>query len=211
MEKNIMAEVNRIVNGLIRRLKWIIKGCPKQQDLLEMVWPQSLLASAPQVSVPKGYSMRQYNEVDRCNYLKLLASANMDTVSLKYWEQHILEDGFFVIECDQTKVLVAACFASHHPSKRHKRGGNFGWLAADPAHKGRKLGQAVSAAVTARLVDAGYKQIYLETHDFRLAAIKIYLVMGWVPFLYTEEMLWRWEGICEAIDYPYTPELWSVK
>jgi mycothiol synthase len=201
----------RIYRGVLRRLTWLMKGCPKTPPLLEMVWPESLLASPPTVSVEDGYNLRQYTDGDQDAYFNLLTAAGMEQCSFKYWEKHILPNGFYLIECDQTKDIVAACFASHHPTVRHVRAGNFGWLAADPKHSGRGLGKAVSSAVTARLVNAGYEQIFLETHDYRLPAIKIYLSMGWVPLLYCEEMYERWKSICEELKWPYTPEQWKSK
>ena len=206
-----MLDYKRILRGLLRRLVWVVKGCPKTPPLLEMVWPSSLSDKPPIVVVPSGYRMRQFEAVDEEAYYDLLASASMERCSLAYWNRHILPEGFFLIESEKTGELVAACFASHHPTVRHPQAGNFGWLAANPRHSGKGLGLAVSAAVTDRLVRGGYKRIYLETHDFRLPAIKIYLSMGWVPLLYCEEMPARWERICQKIDWPFTPEKWVSK
>ncbi|MEY8213998.1 MAG: GNAT family N-acetyltransferase [Colwellia sp.] len=166
------------------------------------------MTSPPEVSVCDGYTLRQYHEADKNAYFKLLASAGMDPCSFNYWDKHILPDGFYLIECDQTREIVAACFASHHPVERHERAGNFGWLAASPQHSGKGLGGAVSSAVTSRLIRAGYQHIYLETHDFRLPAIKIYLSMGWAPSLYCDEMHDRWKSICDELEWPFTPEQW---
>ena len=202
-------DFKRIVRGVTRRLLWVARGCPRIPPLLEMAWSQER-TEKPEVSVPAGYTLRQYRPQDREAYDRLMAAAGMEPCSLAYWDRHILPDGFFVIECESSKQLVAACFASHHPTDRHPRAGNFGWLAADPAHGGKGLGRAVSAAVTARLIEGGYKNIYLETHDHRLPAIRIYLSMGWVPLLYCDEMHGRWERICEQLDWPYSPDQWGL-
>lgn len=182
---------------------------PPEVTLLEMVWPERLLASPPEVAVAPGYALRQFDPMDLQQYGALMHAAEMDMPRLDYWEQHILPDGFFVIQEDSSRKLVAACFASHHPTPRHPRAGNLGWLAAHPEHKGQHLGTTVSAAVTARLIRAGYRRIYLETHDFRMAAIKVYLRLGWVPLLYSEDMLDRWKLICDRIHWPHTPAAWQ--
>ncbi|MDP1604392.1 MAG: GNAT family N-acetyltransferase [Legionella sp.] len=191
-----------------RRIKWAVKGRPVPPNLLEMVWPEDKLDNKPLVNVPEGYCLRQFDDADTQNYYDLFARASMEKPPLDYWRKHLLPEGFFVIEHQASKTIVAACFASHHPTARHPQAGNFGWLAVDPAYRGRNLGQAISAAVTARLIEGGYKRIYLETHDFRLPAIAIYLKMGWVPLLYLPEMERRWALICEALQRPYTPECW---
>lgn len=198
----------RILAGIGRRMIWLRRGRPTEPSLLEMVWPETRLGDPPTVAVHPGYTLRQYRPDDREAYFKLLASAGMLPCRLEYWEDHLLPNGFFVIEHNESGALVATCMASHHPAPRHPRAGNLGWLAADPAHKGHQLGQAVTAAVTARLIVGGYRRIYLETHDFRLAAIKIYLKMGWVPLLYQEDMHDRWLVICEKLGWPFTPDEW---
>ena len=63
--------------------------------------------------------------------------------------------------------------ALHLPLEYHPCGGELGWVAGDPEHKGSGLGFAVCAAVTRRLLEIGYRNIYLLTDDFRLPAIKL--------------------------------------
>jgi len=197
------------VKKVARRVVWAVKGQPKPPDLLELVWPETELMAPPEIVVPDGYRLRQFEEKDRQKYFDLFVAADMEKPSLEYWSKHILPGGFFVIEHQTSGDLVAACFASHHSTSRHSQAGNFGWLAVDPRHRGLKLGQAISAAVTSRLISAGYRRIYLETHDHRLPAISIYLKMGWIPLLYLPEMNIRWAEICKKLNWPYTPESWS--
>jgi len=82
----------------------------------------------------------------------------------------------------------------------------MGWLAGDPAHAGKGLGMAVSTAVTTRLIDAGYRNIHPYTEDWRLAALKTYLKVGYVPFLCSLEM-WRRCGFANYI--LRLPALWD--
>ena len=87
-------------------------------------------------------------------------------------------------------------------------GGELGWLAGDPAHAGKGLGLAVSAAVTAQFIDAEYRNIHLYTEHWRLAALKTYLKLGYAPLLYTPEMPERWRVICAQLQWPFTPDVW---
>jgi len=203
-----MLDFKRLHRGLKRRVLWIIQGCPRIPPILEMTWPASNSNIAPVYTVPGGYTLRQYSKNDEEGYYRLLESAGMERCSLTYWNNHILPNGFFLIECDRSGDIVAACFASHHPTERHARAGNLGWLAVAPGHQGKKLGFVVSAAVTSRLIDSGYTNIYLETHDHRLPAIKTYLSMGWVPLLYSEEMHNRWQVICQQLGWAFEPDKW---
>jgi mycothiol synthase len=200
----------RVLSAAARRARWLWHGRPAPETLLEMIWPTRLLSSPPEVRVAAGYRLRQFASADTDAFQGLLNSAGMPPCPLEYWERYLLPNGFFVIEHEATKKLVATCFASHHSTDRHPRAGNFGWLAADPQHSGKHLGRTVASAVTARLISAGYERIYLETHDHRLQAIRIYLSMGWIPLLYTDQMAQRWQSICGLLDWPYTPESWPT-
>jgi len=117
-----------------------------------------------------------------------------------------IPDGFFmVVRGDE---IAATAMAHHNPSPLHPSGGQVSWVAADPAYRGRGLGFAVSAAVTARLLQAGYRRIYLETDDWRLPAIRMYLKLGYLPFLYRPNMRERWRTVCGQCDFPFEPERW---
>ncbi len=80
-------------------------------------------------------------------------------------------------------------------------------MAGDARHAHRGLGRAVCAAVVRRLLSAGYHRIYLKTDDFRLPAITVYLRMGFVPFLYQQDMP-ALAGRLPQLGWPYTPEIW---
>lgn len=203
-----MKTPRRIVAGIARRVLRFVDRPEPQPALLEMIWPSG--RAKPVVEVAAGYRLRQYTTGDRDAYHALLASAGMAMPRMEYWDQHILPGGFFVVEHEASRSLAACCFASHHPAARHPHAGNLGWLAADPAHKGKGLGRAAAAAVTALLVERGYRRIYLETHDFRVPAIKTYLQLGWVPLLYQEDMNDRWKAVCSNADWPFTPDDWNA-
>lgn len=202
-----MSALRRFPGRAWRRVKRLVRPEPPPRPQLEMVWGQALDA-APEVRVSEGYALRNFEPGDRERYLALLAAAGMPPCPLDYWESHLLPRGFFVIEHSASRALVATCMASHHPAPRHPYAGNLGWLAADPAHSGHNLGWSATAAVTARLLRGGYERLYLTTDDFRAAAIRIYLRMGWVPLLYTDEVAERWRTVCDALEWPYTPQLW---
>jgi mycothiol synthase len=74
-------------------------------------------------------------------------------------------------------------------------GGEVGWVACAVEYRGRGLGMAVSAAVTERLIAARYRHIHLYTEDWRLAALKIYLKLGYVPLRYAPDMEARWRSV----------------
>ena len=184
---------------------------PPQQ--LHMLWPEERLASPPTVKVPPGYRLRVYEPSDLAPYLKLMSTAGLgewNTERLEAVVVKVLPNGFFVIEHSASDELVAGAMAMHNPRPLHPHGGELSWVAASPAHAGKGLGTAVCAAVVARLLRAGYERIYLCTDDPRLPALKVYLKLGFIPFLLAPDMPGRWRAVCEKLGRPFTPEKWPA-
>jgi mycothiol synthase len=105
----------------------------------------------------------------------------------------------FLIIHRRTGQIVASASAHHQPIKHHRFGGELGWVAVAPDHRGKKLGAVTCQAAIKRLKEAGYSDIYLRTDDWRLPAIKTYLNLGWVPFLFVPGMKKRWENVSKEL------------
>jgi mycothiol synthase len=177
-----------------------------------MVWPERLLARPPAVVLAPGYRLRAYEPGDDEGWFRLMRLAfgeEWDGERLAPWLARILPDGWlFVVDGDGEPAVTA--MACHNPAPLHPFGGELGWVAGDPAHAGRGLGLAVCAAVTARFLSASYRRIYLKTDDARLPAIRTYLKLGFVPFLFAEGMEDRWAAVCAGARWPYEPEAWAA-
>jgi mycothiol synthase len=182
---------------------------PRQQ--LRMLWPAHLLDSPPPLHVASGYILRTYQPGDEPGFFKVMDQAgftNWDDERLAPWLLRILPDGWFLVQHESSGEIVATAMACHNPSALHPFGGELGWVAAHRDHAGRGLGMSVCAAVVRRLLQAGYRNIYLCTDDWRLPAIKTYLKLGWVPFLYAPDMEDRWRAICPEVSWAFTPHEW---
>jgi predicted dehydrogenase/GNAT superfamily N-acetyltransferase len=178
------------------------QGLPRPQ--LQMLWPKRLLAAPPPVVVPDDYEMRQYTPADEANYIELMAKAGFTgwtSQMVASTVRGILPGGFFLIVHRATGRLVATAMATHNPTSEHPYGGELGWVAGDPEHKGKGLGLAVCAAVLRRYIQAGYQEIYLRTDDFRLPALKTYLRQGWEPLYFCEGMKERWAEVFAKIGW----------
>lgn len=171
---------------------------------LHMIWPDNLLETPPVVTLEPEYGLRCFTEADETAWLRLMAEAGFegwDSGRLAGMLRAVLPDGFFLVVHRPTARVVATAVATHNPEELHPYGGELGWVAADPVHSGHGLGRAVCSAVVARLLSAGYRRIYLKTDDFRLAALKVYLTMGFVPLLYAEDMAERWRAVYEKLGW----------
>ena len=161
-----------------------------------MVRPSTSLVGTP--DVPEGYELRQYRPDDEGAYRDLF-NLGFTGDALEHTLAQAIADGFFVIEHPASGRLVASCVAERGSWDGGHERGILGWLIGDPSHAGLGLGTIIAAEVTNRLAEEGYNDPGLSTDDFRLAAIGVYLKLGWRPYLYLEDMERRWRETCERL------------
>ncbi len=82
------------------------------------------------------------------------------------------------------------------------------WVAVAPNHRGRGIGKIVCSAVIRQLNLLGSYRVFGSTQDSRLAALKIYLNIGFHP-VHRVEKVERWRSICQRLDRPFTPAIWG--
>lgn len=144
--------------------------------------------------LPDGYRIRTFRQGEAHAYLALarLGGFNWDEKALKETLKSTIPGGLFFVEHMPTGELVATTVAGHGAAPDHPEGGELGWVVVDPVHRGKRLGLVVCDAVVRRFVEAGYRDIFLHTDDFRLPAIKTYLNLGFRPIMHAPEMPERW-------------------
>ncbi len=176
-----------------------------------MIWSDSQPQSSLAVPLPPDYSLRTYQQGDEQRFFEimdLVGWSGWDEEKLAPWLPRVLPDGWFFVDHKVSGELVAFCMAL--VSDTFPNSGELGWLACDPAHQGMGLGKVVSAAVTKRFLEENYATIHLYTEHYRLAAIKTYLRLGYIPLLSSPTMHEIWEIICTQLDWPYTPKEWKL-
>jgi len=180
---------------------------------LEMVWPTGRRAPNPGDVTPTGYRLRPGGSPDQPGLFTLMARAAWpggDRRRLEISLSRVVPGSWHVAESTQGGPIVASALGLDDPTPWHPNGAELGWVAADPDHRGRGLGLAVCAATTARLLEAGYPNVHLYTDDWRLAAIKTYLKLGYLPLIFAREVLARWRAVCDGLRWPYTPAAWPT-
>ncbi|MFH1024644.1 MAG: GNAT family N-acetyltransferase [Planctomycetota bacterium] len=189
-------DIARVLGGNAR--EWIAAATPRPKPAqFRMVWDPA--RPVPETPIPAGYRLRTFRPGDEGAYVKLLRKAGFTDWSEVQRDEVLrtaLPDGLFFIEHGAAGTLVATAAAQHGPIPHFPFGGVLGWVGTDPAHGGKGLGTAVTAAVMRRLAAAGYRNIHLLTDDFRLPAIRVYLRLGWTPDLFAPDMEPRWRAVC---------------
>ena len=173
-----------------------------------MVRP-AIVGMAQVPALAEGYLVRQFREDDERQYDELFHLAFEDEGRFPEILGRTLPGGFFVVEHLATHRLISSCLAFHGSSSpRHPGAGQLGWLVTDPEHTQKQLGTVVSALATNRLLKEGYSRAFLGTEDERLAAIAIYLKLGWQPYVYRKDMEPRWREVFAALrrDFDAVPK-----
>jgi len=179
---------------------------------LYLLWPR-FKRDLRDARFPVGYTLRTYREGDERGILNLLGSDG-ESLTNKEWHCYrdmLLPNGLFVVEAPGSAELVATAGAAHNPNPGRYYfpfGGELGYLTVDRDHRRRGLGAAVCAAVIGRFHSAGYENIRVCVQEHRLPAMRLYLHLGFEPFLHSTEVEKRWQRVCEAIGVPYKPNCW---
>jgi mycothiol synthase len=97
---------------------------------------------------------------------------------------------------------IVATASSRMLPETHPGAGYLHWVASDPETRGRGIGRAVVLAVLHRFAADGCAASVLETDDHRLAAIKLYLRLGFVPEYREADHQRRWSAILRQLLSP---------
>lgn len=168
---------------------------PKKENLPQLRMALAPTASPAPTRLPEGYRLRSFAAGDEAGWASLL-NANGE---LGEWNAErvagVLAGGlvrqFFAVAPDGTLV---ACAGVHEVALDGTDYWEIGWVAAHPRHRGRGLGGVVTGAAANHALTLPARPIMLRTDDFRLAAIKVYLRLGFRP----------------SLDHPSYPERWRL-
>jgi mycothiol synthase len=165
------------------------------------------------------YRLRPFHTGDEAGWVTL-----MNTGQLGEWTVDRLREqltgcpfpqfdarGLFVITSvdagalEAETVVASACAWLIDPAERET--GTLHMVCVLPEHRGHGLSLAVCLAVLHRFRRRGFRRVRLNTHDWRLGAIKVYLRLGFQPLLRHPQHRRQWTAIVEALDWatPLTP------
>jgi mycothiol synthase len=184
----------------------------RQLPAMYMVWPIPRLPVAPAAIVADGYAVRQCLEAD-LSALRAVIDSD-EPVSDQAWDDfrdRIIPGGAFLVVEAGSGRPVATASASHNPRATRYYfpfGGEVGYVSVDPLHRRKGLGRLVVARVVARLLEAGYRHIFVGVQGWRLPAVRCYLSLGFVPFLHNEDLLPRWRRVCGEVGWPVREGDW---
>jgi len=150
--------------------------------------------------LPPGYTLTELREEQLIPVAALFRTAFEDAswTPERVHREFVAEVGVkktFLISYAGSPVAAAAALV---PEKSPETG-MLHWVAADPAHRGKRLGYIVSLAVLHEFVRHGCRDAALLTDDPRLPAIKTYQNLGFVPEFRDETHPGRWAAVAEEM------------
>jgi mycothiol synthase len=96
---------------------------------------------------------------------------------------------------------IVATTSSQVAENKRPGAGLVHWVGTRPDHRGRGLAAALLERVLQDFIQRSYPDAALETHDFRHAAIRVYLRFGFLP-VYTfrgEDQSAIWSAVFQAL------------
>lgn len=177
---------------------------------LFMIWPQDEHPKDFDF-LPKDYIVRPLAQTDSVDeYIELMHKAGFSRWGHGTFNNEVRGEntlGVFVVYNIPEKKIVAAALSMIRKDKSGSSVGELGWVAGDPAHKRKHIGLSVCTVAVQKLLSLGMTHVFLKTDDFRLAAIKTYLKMGFLPVFFTNKTLLRWRMVQYALGMESLPDV----
>lgn len=169
----------------------------------QLVMSRKGLDDLPEMLLPEGYQIRAYQPGDETAWAEVINSTgNLGNWDVNNSKENLTQrpqfwpDGLFLVTHND-EVVGTACAWRESPDDTE-----IGWLhmvAVKPEHQGKHLGYFVSLAVLRYFKAKDFLEVRLLTDDFRLAAIKIYLDLGFEPLYRDESHHNRWPIVFQQL------------
>jgi mycothiol synthase len=170
------------------------------------------LAALPEPRLPLGYGLRHFRESDAPHWSAVYADAFGRAHAPELFERIMRADAAFRAErvwfvtFDDIPVATASAYA--RPAFMPEAG-MIHYVATRPAHAGKRLGFAATIAALRHMVTEGWRAAWLSTDDFRLAAIRVYLDLGFQPLLTDDSHRERWPEVFAGLAAPSLAASWG--
>jgi mycothiol synthase len=168
-----MSEPMRLTMDTPADLSWEQTRLFMRRDLGDLPEPPHL---------PEGFTVRRVLPTETGALAALLSRS----FEFEWDERRARNDLVEALDVEATYVvvhgdrLVATASARLLPDL-YPGSGYLHWVGADREYQGRGLGALISLRVLRHFRESGLREAVLETHNYRLPALRSYLKLGFVP------------------------------
>jgi len=173
-----------------------IRCLVKSQILMELNLTE-FIKSNISIKTSEEYSINKYSKSLEKSWIQLLGMGEFDGE----WTEDTFQEFMSPIERQKGSRLivkknkvVASTFASSSIYE-NKEVGRLDFVVTHPMHRKKGLGKSVCISVINHFVEKNYKKVILQTEDWRISAISIYLKLGFRPVYSDNNMKKRWQEI----------------
>jgi mycothiol synthase len=159
------------------------------------------LAGLPAPELSGGFSIRAGDESDLAVWAEIM-NGDMGywdeaRARWEFWADPDLLEGGVQLLVDHRGEIRGTATAKRSPTDSST--GYLHMVAVAPRLRGCGLGTAISLAALRRMADAKLDAVVLDTDDWRLAAIRTYLRLGFQPDPVAEDHEARWRRILKIV------------
>ncbi len=160
------------------------------------------LADLPAIKLPDGYRLRHFQPGDEPAW-EAIISASFEEKAAGTFQRRIGSQVAFRAERVKFvtfRGLPVATATAWHEAQYGPTVGYLHMVGTLPDHRGRHLGMWASVAALQQHAAEGFSSAVLQTDDFRHAAIRVYLKLGFTPLLVHENQRQRWRTVLGSLE-----------
>lgn len=165
-------------------------------------------------ALPPGYHLRTYQPGDEAAWSEVMNTGAMGEWDVERTRAELTgrpfpqfdPEGLFILIAEPSAKLVgSACAWLIDPAETET--GVLHMVGVLPEHRGRRLSYVVCLAVLHRFRQRGFRRVRLNTHEWRLGAIKVYLELGFQPVYADPLHPEQWQAVLQALRWsgPISP------
>jgi mycothiol synthase len=162
------------------------------------------LDNLPVIPMPDGYTLRSYRPGDEEDLARIYEGSDLGSATAEKVRANVLGHPCFrperILVVEREGQVVGTAAAWSEPTDPGV--GYLHMVGVLPEHQGKRLGKLLTVEAIRFSRNEGYDTQRLVTDDWRDAAIRLYLDLGYIPLLTHPTHRARWEALGRRLNRP---------
>lgn len=172
--------------------------------MLQLKMEKDDLANVPAIAVPEGYVLRTFRDGDEAALGRIYAASDLGMTTAEQVRANLVgkpcfkPERVFVVEYHGEPVGTASAWWEGNDPEV----GYLHMVGLLPDHRGKQLGALLTVAAIGYTRNEGFTAQRLDTDDWRLPAIRLYLDLGYYPLYLDDTHPDRWAALTGKLGRP---------